>query len=86
MVYSDREKKLIRQFLKDLEALKNAHPNKRFNLTLGLQVSYEHMLDMADEKEADIRLDCEAPSQEQIDEMRDAYEEMQVDEAREEAR
>jgi hypothetical protein len=44
------------------------------------------MLDMADEKEADIRLDCESPSQEQIDEMRDAYEEMQVDEAREEAR
>lgn len=86
MVYSDKEKKLIRQFLKDLEAMKKANPNKRFNLALGLQVSYEHMLDMADEKEADIRLDCEAPSQEQIDEMRDAYKEMQVDEAREEAR
>lgn len=51
MVYSDREKKLIRQFLRDLEALKNAHPNKRFNLTLGLQVSYEHMLDMEKERE-----------------------------------
>ena len=53
MVYSDKEKKLIRQFLKDLEAMKKANPNKRFNLALGLQVSYEHMLDMEKEREGE---------------------------------
>ena len=42
MVYSDKEKKLIRQFLKDLEAMKKAHPHKRIKLAVELQVTYEH--------------------------------------------
>lgn len=48
--------------------------------------SRKKSLRIPSEKEMDIRLDCEAPTQKQIDDMRDAYEEMQADEAREEGR
>jgi len=46
MMYTDKELKLIKQFLKDLESIKKLSNNKRFNQILRIEVAYEHIIEM----------------------------------------
>lgn len=50
-MYSEKELKLIKQFLKDLESIKKLSNNKRFNQILRIQVAYEHIIEMKKECE-----------------------------------
>ena len=45
-MYTDKELKLIKQFLKDLESIKKLSNNKRFNQILRIEVAYEHIIEM----------------------------------------